>query len=187
MRWNHSPIPDAEVAALARHLGTVPIVAELLLRNGLREAEPAAHFLRPALASLADPFLVGNVDRAVARLIQAIERKEAVTILGDYDVDGVSSTALLVGILRRLGLSPRYFVPRRLEEGYGLTRTAIDRALADGPAPALFVALDCGTNSQAEVAHLHALGIDVIIVDHHRSKDGLAQEAVLINPPPVLG
>lgn len=182
MRWNHSPVPDAEVAALARHLGTVPIVAELLLRNGLREAEPAAHFLRPALASLADPFLVGNVDRAVARLIQAIERKEAVTILGDYDVDGVSSTALLVGILRRLGLSPRYFVPRRLEEGYGLTRTAIDRALADGPSPALFVALDCGTNSQAEVAHLRALGIDVVIVDHHRSKDGLAQEAVLINP-----
>ncbi len=182
MRWNYSPVPADRVAELARHLGTAPIVAELLLRNGHCEPEPATRFLQPALATLGDPFHVGNLPTAVARLIRAIERREAVTILGDYDVDGVSSTALLVDILRRLGLAPRYFVPRRLEEGYGLTRGAIDRALADDPRPALFVALDCGTNSAAEVAHLRALGIDVLVVDHHRSKEGHAQDALLINP-----
>ena len=90
-------------------------------------------------------------------------------------------TTLLVGVLRRLGLSPRYVVPRRLAEGYGLTRTAIDRAL-EGGQPDLFIALDCGTNSHDEVAHLRAQGIDVIVVDHHRSKDEPLVDAILINP-----
>jgi single-stranded-DNA-specific exonuclease len=182
MRWNYTPVHAESVAALARHLGTNPIVAELLLRCGQGEPEPAARFLQPALATLGDPFLLANVKHAVARLIQALERREQVTVLGDYDVDGVSSTTLLVSVLRRLGLQPRYFVPRRLEEGYGLTRGAIDRALAAGPSPDLFIALDCGTNSHDEVAQLRARGIDVIVVDHHRSKENLAFDAVLINP-----
>jgi len=182
MRWNYTPVHAESVAALARQLGTAPIVAELLLRNGHTEPEPAIRFLQPALATLGDPFLLGNLRSAVARLIEAIERAESVTVLGDYDVDGVSSTTLLVHVLRRLGLQPRYFVPRRLDEGYGLTRTAIDRALAEGPRPGLFIALDCGTNSHDEVAHLRALGIDVIVVDHHRSKEAVVFDAMLINP-----
>jgi single-stranded-DNA-specific exonuclease len=182
MRWNYTLVHAESVAALARQLGTAPIVAELLLRNGHTEPEPATRFLQPALATLGDPFLLGNLRSAVARLIEAIERAESVTVLGDYDVDGVSSTTLLVHVLRRLGLQPRYFVPRRLDEGYGLTRTAIDRALAEGPRPGLFIALDCGTNSHDEVAHLRALGIDVIVVDHHRSKEAVVFDAMLINP-----
>jgi single-stranded-DNA-specific exonuclease len=182
MRWNYSPVHADSVAALARQLATAPIVAELLLRNGHQEHARAARFLQPTLATLADPFLLGNVRHAVGRLIQAIERQERVTVLGDYDVDGVSSTTLLVHGLRRLGLRPRYFVPRRLDEGYGLTRNAIDRALAEGDRPHLFVALDCGTNSHAEVAHLRALGVDVIVVDHHRSKEAVVFDAMLINP-----
>lgn len=182
MRWNYIPVHAEQVAELARHLGTNAIVAELLMRNGHAEPELAAGFLQPALAGIADPFLLGNVDRSVARLIQAMERRENITVLGDYDVDGVSSTALLVGVLRRLGLSPRYFVPRRLDEGYGLTRGAIDRALLDGPKPDLFIALDCGTNSHDEIRHLRQLGIDVIVVDHHRSKDAPDLDALLINP-----
>ncbi|MBA4138818.1 MAG: single-stranded-DNA-specific exonuclease RecJ [Opitutus sp.] len=182
MRWNYTPVHADSVAALARQLGTTPVVAELLMRCGHGEHEPATRFLQPALATLGDPFLLGNVTPAVERLIQAIERRENVTVLGDYDVDGVSSTTLLVGVLRRLGLQPRYFVPRRLDEGYGLTRNAIDRALAVGAKPELFVALDCGTNSHDEVAHLRQLGIDVIIVDHHRSKEAVVFDALLINP-----
>lgn len=182
MRWNYTPVHAESVAALARQLGTNHVVAELLMRGGHGEPEPATRFLQPALATLGDPFLLSNVTQAVARLIRAIERAERVTVLGDYDVDGVSSTTLLVGVLRRLGLQPRYFVPRRLDEGYGLTRGAIDRALADGAPPDLFVALDCGTNSHDEVAHLRQRGIDVLVVDHHRSKEGVAFDALLINP-----
>ena len=181
MRWNFTPVDADKVSALARSLGTDTVVAELLIRNGLDDADAAARFLQPALATLGDPFLLANLATAVDRLLRAVQAREDVVVLGDYDVDGVSSTAFLVGIFRRLGLSPRYFVPRRLEEGYGLTRNAIDRAL-EGGRPALFIALDCGTNSTAEVAHLRSLGVDVIVVDHHRSKEPPRLDALLINP-----
>lgn len=181
MRWNYTPVHAERVAELARQLGTNEIVAELLMRIGHAEPEPATRFLQPTLATLADPFLVAHLDAAVARLIRALERRENVIVLGDYDVDGVSSTTLLVDVLRRLGLQPRYVVPRRLEEGYGLTRVAIDRAL-EVAKPDLFVALDCGTNSHDEVTHLRSLGVDVIVVDHHRSKETPTFDALLINP-----
>jgi single-stranded-DNA-specific exonuclease len=181
MRWNYTPVPPASVAALAATLGTTPVVAELLLRNGLGEIGLAGRFLQPTLSTLGDPFLLANLGAAVDRLLQALRRGEKVVVLGDYDVDGVCSTAILVGLLRRLGLSPRYVVPRRAEEGYGLTRSSIDRALEAGR-PDLFIALDCGTNSTEEVAYLRQLGVDVIIVDHHRSRETPVLDAVLINP-----
>ena len=181
MRWNYTPVHAESVAVLAQSLGTTPIVAELLLRNGLTESATAARFLQPALATLSDPFLLVNLDLVVERLVQALQRKESVVVLGDYDVDGVCSTAILVSLLRRLGLSPRYVVPRRAEEGYGLSRTSIDRALEAGK-PDLFIALDCGTNSGEEVAYLRSQGVDVLIVDHHRSTAPSAAGALLINP-----
>jgi single-stranded-DNA-specific exonuclease len=180
MRWNYTPVHAESVAALARSLGTTPVVAELLLRTGVPEAA-AARFLAPTLAAIADPFLLVNLELAVDRLRQAITRKEKVIVLGDYDVDGVCSTTILVGLLRRLGLAPGYIVPRRADEGYGLTRTSIERALEAGR-PDLFIALDCGTNSSAEVALLRSRGVDVIIVDHHRSTEPPATAAILINP-----
>ena len=188
MRWNYTPVPAGSVADLARAAGTTPVVAELLLRNGLAEPGPAARFLSPTLASLGDPFLLTNLETAVDRLRQALRQNESVVVLGDYDVDGVCSTTILVSLLRRLGLAPRYVVPRRAEEGYGLSRTSIDRALEAGK-PDLFIALDCGTNSSAEVAYLRSLGVDVIIVDHHRSTAAPAAGALLINPHvnPVAG
>ena len=181
MRWNYMPVPAESVATLARSVGTGPIVAELLIRGGHTESDAAGRFLQPTLATLSDPFLLANLDAAVARLLRAMDAKESIVILGDYDVDGVSSTTLLVSILRRLGLSPRHFVPRRLDEGYGLTRGAIDRALEGGP-PALFIALDCGTNSTEEIAYLRSLGVDVIVIDHHRSKEPPRLDAILVNP-----
>jgi single-stranded-DNA-specific exonuclease len=96
-------------------------------------------------------------------------------------VDGVTSTALLVAVLRHFGLNPRFVVPRRSEDGYGLSRSAIDRALEQGR-PGLFVALDCGTNSHDEVAYLLGQGIDVVVIDHHRSKDRPLGRGVLVNP-----
>jgi len=180
MRWNYTPVHAESVAALARSLGTTPVVAELLARTGVPEAA-AARFLTPTLAAIADPFLLVNLERAVDRLRLAISRQEKVIVLGDYDVDGVCSTAILVGLLRRLGLDPAYIVPRRADEGYGLTQTSIERALEAGR-PGLFIALDCGTNSSAEVALLRSRDVDVIIVDHHRSTEPPATQAILINP-----
>lgn len=181
MRWIHQSPPAEQIAALASALGVSPVLAELLLRAGQSAPEAAADFLKPALARLADPFELKNLDLATARLRRALAAGESIVVLGDYDVDGVTSTALLVTILRRFGANPTFVVPRRMEDGYGLSRSAIDRALEPGK-PHLFIALDCGTNSVAEVEYLHSIGVDVIVVDHHRSKETPLAHGILINP-----
>ena len=181
MRWTYKPSPADEVGALSKHTGVSAVIAELLLRNGLGDPAAAASFLRPTLAELNDPFRLPNVEKAAARLRKAIDAAEDIVVLGDYDVDGVSSTTLLVSILRRFGSKPRFVVPRRMEDGYGLSRSAIDRALEQG-IPQLFIALDCGTNSHDEVAYLVSRGIEVIVIDHHRSKEKPLTQGLLINP-----
>ena len=181
MRWTHTPPPAEEVEALSKGAGVSRVLAELLHRAGQRDAGAAAAFLQPALASINDPFLLRNLQAGATRLRAAIANREEVVVLGDYDVDGVSSTALLVMILRRFGLSPRFVVPRRSADGYGLSRSAIDRALEAGK-PHLFIALDCGTNSHEEAAYLRAQGIDVMVIDHHRSRERVLSDGILINP-----
>ena len=181
MRWIYTPRPAERVEALGKLAGVDPVVAELLLAAGVTEAAAVPEFLQPSLSALRDPFLLRNLEAGATRLRTAIARHESIVVLGDYDVDGVSSTAFLVTILRRFGLNPRFVVPRRSADGYGLSRSAIDRALEAGK-PALFVALDCGTNSHEEVAYLRAQGIDVLVVDHHRSKEASLAEGILINP-----
>ena len=181
MRWVYTSLPTDQVEALSRAVGVSPVLAELLLRVGLENADAALKFLRSGLAELNDPFLLHNLEAAAGRLRTAIANRETIVVLGDYDVDGVSSTALLVSILRRFGLDPRFVVPRRMEDGYGLSRSAIDRALELGK-PHLFIALDCGTNSHEEVAYLRGQGIDVLVIDHHRSKDKALDDGILINP-----
>ncbi len=181
MHWRYDPLPRDRIRALARDLGVSDVLAELLLRVPVGSADEARDFLDPRLAGLCDPFCLTGLAAAAGRLNHAIDRGESVTVFGDYDVDGVTATALLVSVLRRFGLQPHFVVPRRLEEGYGLSRDALERALG-GVAPALFVALDCGTNSVEETALLRSRGSDVIIVDHHRSKEDLPVDCVLINP-----
>ena len=181
MRWTHTPPPAEEVEALSQGAGVSRVLAELLHRAGQRDAGSAAAFLQPALASINDPFLLRNLQAGATRLRAAIANREDVVVLGDYDVDGVSSTALLVMILRRFGLSPRFVVPRRSADGYGLSRSAIDRALEAGK-PHLFIALDCGTNSHEEAAYLRGQGIDVMVIDHHRSRERVLSDGILINP-----
>src|SRR5476651_890506 len=159
MLWIHTPVPAGDAEELSKRAGIGPVVAELLVRAGLAEPEAAAE-----------------------RLKKAIQGREKLVVLGDYDVDGVSSTALLVLVLRRFGLDPKFVVPRRSEDGYGLSRSAIDRALEAGK-PKLFIALDCGTNSHDEAAYLQAQGVDVIIIDHHRAKENEEPvDGLLINP-----
>ena len=184
MIWQESQLPHTDVEALSQELGVSLMAAALLWRIGIREAAAAERFLDPRLADLSDPFEPTHMEEAVDRVYRALTGQEHVVILGDYDADGVTSTVLLVSLLRKLGLSARYFVPRRKEEGYGLTRTAIERILADvATVPDLFIALDCGTNSVEEVAYLRSLGIDVIIVDHHRcSHSKTADDVILVNP-----
>ncbi|MGF1451119.1 MAG: single-stranded-DNA-specific exonuclease RecJ [Opitutales bacterium] len=181
MEWRSTQVPASVARRLQEGLGIGRVSAELLAQRGFENLEEARLFLHPRLADLGDPYALGNVKPAAERLIRALRSGESISILGDYDVDGVTSTALLVDALRAFGANPHFFVPLRLVEGYGLTEATIERVLQEGN-PSLFIALDCGTNSVSEVAALRARGIDVIIVDHHRSKDAIPSDCLLVNP-----
>ncbi|MFO7724799.1 MAG: single-stranded-DNA-specific exonuclease RecJ [Oceanipulchritudo sp.] len=181
MRWLTPSPDDATVRNLSRECQLSDVTARLLAGRGFRSSEVAAAFLSPGLGSLSDPLHTGHMTEAVERVELALKRAESVLIFGDYDVDGVTSTVFLTHFLRRFGLNPRYVVPKRLEEGYGLSIESLQRALEDGK-PDLLIAVDCGTGSSAEVAWLRERGISVIILDHHTSKESLPEDCILVNP-----
>ncbi len=181
LRWRHDAAPVAARDVLVTALGLSPVVATLLARAGFEDAEVAREFVSPRLAYLQDPFAITNLEAATDRVLRALQNNERVGIVGDYDVDGVTSTVLLVDFLRKFGCFPDYLVPRRLEEGYGLSTAAIERLIGDHP-PEVLIALDCGTNSVAEVEALRARGVEVIIVDHHQSKEATPGDCILVNP-----
>ncbi len=164
--------------------GTFPPILEHLIRQrGLPPGVDLEGYLRPKLRDLADPFLIPDMKIAVDRVLLAIDRQEKICIYGDYDVDGVTSITLMRQILRAYGLEPRYFIPRRGPEGYGLSSAALKRCMKEGPKPDLMITVDCGTVSIPEVAALRADGIDVLIVDHHEPE--LAERpdcCALVNP-----
>lgn len=164
--------------------GSFPAILEHLIRQrGLPEGVGLDEYLNPKLKSLADPFLIPEMRPAVERILLAVDRGERVCIYGDYDVDGVTSIALLRRLLLAYGIEARLFIPRRSLEGYGLSVAALDRCMREGPKPDLLITVDCGTVSVAEVAMLGAEGIDVVIVDHHEPLPGERPAChALVNP-----
>lgn len=161
-----------------------PLIAKLLWQRGMRSQDQAQAYVHPRLGMLACPFLLDGMQQAVDRLFAAIEQKQRVLIYGDYDVDGVTSIALLHTILKAYGLESQNFIPIRSVEGYGLSMAGIRRCLdACAEQPQLIVCVDCGTSSHDEIAYLHAKGIDVIVLDHHEpAQQQLPQVAALVNP-----
>jgi single-stranded-DNA-specific exonuclease len=156
-------------------------VARLLLRKGFRCAEEVNAFLLPRLSSLSDPFLLPQMQTAVSGILAALDRRERIVLFGDYDVDGVTSLALLAEMLCAYGGAPELFLPLRMEEGYGLSRESVERCLGQHR-PQLLIAIDCGTSSAAEIADLKKRGVDVIVLDHHEPKSALPECTAIVNP-----
>lgn len=181
MKWIHTESDVHLAHELQDALALLPPIASVLVKMGYTDVERAEKFLFPKLAHVTDPFLIPNLEIAAERIMRAIDAQETVSIVGDYDVDGVTAVTLLVSFLRRFGLRPHYFVPRRKDEGYGLSTAIVDRVLTR-ERPTLFFALDCGTNANEQVERLRSRGIDVVIVDHHRSKTAEAPDAIMVNP-----
>lgn len=181
MIWEFAEYDKKLASDLGAYLGVSPILGALILQRGYTDPLRAKMFLSPKLANLDDPFRLKNLRPAVLRIIEAIEKKQNILVFGDYDVDGITSTTLLVSILRLFGLNPAYFVPRRMEEGYGLSEAALERALSNNDTD-LLIALDCGTNATEAIEYINSRGIDLIVVDHHQAKDTTAQNHILINP-----
>jgi single-stranded-DNA-specific exonuclease len=181
-RWTSVAAPGAAaVSALMDALLLPEPVCRLLAARGYVEAEAAKRFLRPRLEHLEAPHVLHDATRAVARIADAVRRQETILVHGDYDVDGMSSTALLVRVLRALGaLHVVPFVPNRLTDGYDLGPAGVQAALACRAS--LVVTCDCGTSAHQPVADLTAAGVDVIITDHHLPSRALPDAYAVCNP-----
>jgi len=180
-RWVLPSPPDrAAVAALASELHLPAVICELLLRRGYDTPESAKRFLRPRLEQLHDPALMLGMSVAVERLARAIRDRERVMIHGDYDVDGMCSTTVLLRTIRTLGGEAIPFIPRRIEDGYDLSLAGVNAAI-EAKAKVL-VTCDCGTNALAPVVVACDAGIDVIITDHHLPSGPLPSCLSVLNP-----
>lgn len=179
-RWKISEIDSNEAEKLATTLNIDPIIAKLLMVRGITEPGQADEFLNGSPDHFHDPFLLDGMSEAVERIRSALERKEKIRIYGDYDADGVSSTSLMIFLLRRLGADFDYYIPHRVNEGYGLNREAIDHAKRSGIA--LIITVDTGISAREEIAYASGLGIDTIVTDHHEPPELLPEAVAVINP-----
>jgi single-stranded-DNA-specific exonuclease len=165
---------------LMKHLGLSPLAAQILANRGIRTPEEGERFVRPSLHDLHSPFLMKDMDRAVDRIITALFNREHVLIYGDYDVDGIASTAILVAFLRELGMTPSYYIPHRTREGYGVDIEAVRHFASEGIS--LMITTDCGVSNHREISDATRLGIDTIVVDHHEVPEGLPLARAVLNP-----
>ncbi|HCF58561.1 MAG TPA: single-stranded-DNA-specific exonuclease RecJ, partial [Myxococcales bacterium] len=180
MRWILPAEDPRSAQALASELSLHPICARVLVARGYSTPEAASALLRARLADLPDPSGLLGMDRAVERLVRAVRDGEPITLYGDYDVDGVTASATVALFLRSLGAQVSTYIPLRMEEGYGLNVEAIERIGASGTR--LLVALDCGISALAEAERLAALGVDLVVVDHHQPGAGLPRAVAVLDP-----
>ena len=182
-RWNSIPEADPQtVHLLAQALFIAPEIAALLVQRGIATPEAAAAFFHPDLRQLPNPLLMRDMSRAVGRLAHALHEGEKVMVLGDYDVDGITSVATVISYLTPLFGAARLrdYIPDRYTEGYGISEKAIDFAADNGFA--LIVALDCGIKAVAQVAYASSRGVDFIICDHHLPGDELPAAVAVLDP-----
>jgi len=188
-RWLLAAAQPERAHAIAAALDASPLLAQCLINRGQLDTDQASAFLSPRLRHLADPNQLPNMPAAVDRLWQARQSDEPVVIFGDYDVDGVTATALLLEVLQPLGWRVASYLPHRLDEGYGLTAEAVDRCLARSPAR-LLLAVDCGSTTCDTIARRKTRGVDVIVLDHHQVSAPPPPAVALVNPqldPPGPG
>ncbi len=179
-RWDLQTYDAAAAGALARALDLDPAVARLLCQRGLADPEAARRFLQPSLDQLHDPMALAGMPVAVDRLLAAIARRERIAIHGDYDVDGITSTVILRRALELLGGDVVHFIPERLRDGYGLQPGAVERLHAEGVS--VVVSVDCGIRAADAARRARALGVDLIITDHHEPDTELPPALAVINP-----
>lgn len=178
--WTVRPHTGEDAQQLGQHLNLNQAVAQILAQRGLTSSEEAAAFLRPSLLNIASPFCFVDMPKTVARLAEARASQEKVLVYGDYDVDGVTSTALVYKVLIDLGFQAVAYIPHRQEEGYGLHAESITKAAqAD---VRIIITVDCGITAQAEVELANELGMDVIITDHHEAPSVLPAAYAILNP-----
>ena len=181
--WTYEK-PSDEVRQLTKELaekiGMSEVIAELLIRRGIKTESAAKRFFRPMLGELIDPFLMNDMDVAVDRLNDAMGRKERIMVYGDYDVDGCTAVALVFKFLQQFYSNIEYYIPDRYEEGYGVSIKSIDYAVEKEVK--LIIVLDCGIKAIEEIAYAKERGIDFIICDHHVPDEEMPPAVAILNP-----
>ena len=181
MRWTLESKPSEEtVKHLAKALNVEDFVATLLVQRGIETFEDAKRFFRPSLDDLHDPYLMKDMEKAVARIENAIENEENILVFGDYDVDGTTAVSLVSSYLKTYYPNVATYIPDRYDEGYGISFKGID--FADDNGFSLIIALDCGIKSIDHVAYAKARNIDFIICDHHRPGNSLPEAVAILDP-----
>lgn len=179
--WKIKDVSDElSVQRLTDSLNISPILAKLLVMRDITTFNQAKQFFRPSLESIYDPFLMDQMEAATTRVISALTENQKICIYGDYDVDGTCATALLYMFLKELDANVEFYIPRRLEEGYGLSTSAIDTVKEMGTA--LMITVDCGITAIEETDYANKLGIEVIICDHHQPKEELPNAFAVLDP-----
>jgi single-stranded-DNA-specific exonuclease len=177
--WRLLP-PDSRTDERLRSAGIRPIQAMLLANRGITRVQPAREFLHPRLETMADPMDMADMERAVSAVVSAVTNQKKITIYGDYDADGLTSTALLVHFLSRFPVNVNWYIPNRLTEGYGLSQAALSRIAADGTS--LVITVDCGSSNASEVDFAKRLGLEMVVTDHHRVSPDLQPDCPFVNP-----
>ncbi len=181
MRWTLKAKPSPEkVKVLASQLKVSELIATLLVQRGIENYDQARQFFRPSLDDLHDPYLMKDMDKAVARIENAIEKGENILVFGDYDVDGTTAVSLVSSYLRSYYPNVATYIPDRYDEGYGISYKGID--FADDNEFTLIIALDCGIKSVEHIAYANDKNIDFIICDHHRPGDRLPEAVAVLDP-----
>lgn len=178
--WIHRESDYNEVERLALEAGISRLLAKVLISRGIKDAAYVRDFLYPDIRGIYSPFLLKDMEKASARIAKAIEKKEHIVIYGDYDVDGVTSTSILLDFLKSAGADADFYIPDRFDEGYGLSEGAVERVLQ--MSPNLVVTVDCGITAVEEIKRLEAADVSVIVTDHHQCKDVLPDATAVINP-----
>lgn len=182
-KWILKPTEDecsVRARELSRELSIGELLARILVLRGYGDKDSARAFLSCETALLHDPYLLKDMDAAVKRILDAVRNKEAITVYGDYDVDGVTSVSSLWTYLRGIGASVDYYIPNRASEGYGVSRAAIDALKESGTS--LVITVDTGITAIEETEYMKSLGIDAVITDHHRCRETLPSAVAVVNP-----
>ena len=178
-KWELINVDEDEAIKIASKFNISKLVAKAIVNKGLNSDDEIEVFLSPRRGDFHDPFLMPDMEKAVDRVVKAIQNKEKVTIFGDYDVDGITSSSILHRFLKECGLETKIYIPNRITEGYGLNENAVRKIAEEGTS--LIITVDCGITGIEEVKLAKSLGIDTVVTDHHETGEVLPEAVAVVD------
>ncbi len=178
-KWSFYEVEQEKINEISNKYNITKLLAQILVNRGITEEKEIRTFLEPTRNDFYDPFLLPDMEKAVDRIIEAINNQEKVMIFGDYDVDGITSVTVLKKFLKERGLETGYYIPNRLEEGYGLNKEAVEKIIEQGYT--LIITVDCGISGIEEIEECNKLGVQTIVTDHHEQGENIPNAYAVVD------